>query len=134
MGYMSHNAIVVTSWQDKAIEAAHAEARRLFSVVGDSILPSDADPACYVTNITETAVNGYRSFLVAPDGSKEGWSHSDWGEEQREKFIRYLVAGRYEDGSGRCDWVEVQYGNDDHRTEIVRDSDNYFPEDELAAQ
>ncbi len=37
-------------------------------------------------------INGYLSFFVAPDGSKEGWSESQNGDEAREKLTLWLDA------------------------------------------
>lgn len=109
MGWMRHHAIVVTSWEDEWLEEAHREARAIFGA--------------QVTNITLPAVNGYRSFLVPPDGSKEGWEESDAGDKRRERFVAWLSAATYEDGSTSLKWVEVQYGDDGNDTRIVHDSE-----------
>jgi hypothetical protein len=74
MGYIKHHAIVVTSWNDALIVEAHAKA---------------VEYCRLVTPLSETGVNGYRSFLIAPDGSKEGWGDSDLGDAEREAFIRW---------------------------------------------
>lgn len=71
MGYMRHNAIVVTSWKEEAIKEAAAMAEKI---------------GLLVIRQSEEAVNGYRSLLVCPDGSKEGWDESDRGDERREGF------------------------------------------------
>jgi hypothetical protein len=103
MGYHRHHAIVVTSWKDAGIETAHAEASQIFSTT-----------AAKVTPVTEPGVNGYRSFMVAPDGSKEGWSDSDQGDETRQRFIDWMNTQRCEDGSSTAlDWVEIGFGGDD---------------------
>lgn len=107
MGYMRHHAIVVTSWKDELIEAAHAKAVGL--------------GAC-VTEITPEVTNGYRSFLVAPDGSKEGWDASTAGDARRAELVAWLDEQRYSDGSTSIGWVEVQFDDDDDDTHIVRDS------------
>lgn len=104
MGYIRHNAIVVTSWNDEAIEAAAEEAYALgLQVLG----PSDG------------AINGYRSLLICPDGSKEGWEDSDAGDRQRKQFRHWLNTRRYEDGSSNLEWVEVAYGSDDGDAQVV---------------
>jgi hypothetical protein len=117
MGYMCHHAIIVTAGDyDKAdhdLRAAHAKAIEL---------------GCSVTPITEKVTNGYRSFLVAADGSKEGWPESDRGDSQRAELIAFMETTRYEDLSGPLDWVEVQYGDDDGETKIMRHSDEVTPE------
>lgn len=108
MGYMRHHAIVVTSWSVDDLEAAHAEAVRL---------------GCQTSPIVLFAVNRGGSFLVAPDGSKEGWPESDNGDVQRRCLIAWLDGQRYEDGSTSLGWVEVQFGDDDGVTTVVAHSD-----------
>lgn len=100
MGYERHDAIVVTSMFEEAVSKAHAEAGRLM-----------ANTSAYVSEITPVAVNGFTSFFVAPDGSKEGWADSDRAEEARAPFVRWLC-----DAGERgvwLDWVEVNFGGDD---------------------
>ncbi len=105
MGHIVHHAIVVTSWDEKQIEAAIGEAVKL---------------GCRATSIAGHMVNGGGSFLVAPDGSKSGWPESDVGDAQRTAFIAWLVAQRYEDGSSSLCWVEIEYGSDDARAIVKR--------------
>lgn len=108
MGYMRHHAIIVTSWNEKAIEQAHQRARDLFP---------------FVTEITPPSINNYRTFLVPPDGSKEGWDESDAGNTRRALFIEWLDAQRHDDNSTPLRWVEVQYGDDERKTIVTRHSD-----------
>lgn len=100
MGYHRHHAIVVTSWREASVLKAHAEAERLFG-----------DTRAHVTPISPVAVNGYTSFAVLPDGSKEGWPDSDRPDDAREAFKAYLSDMQTE-GSW-CSWVEVNFGGDD---------------------
>lgn len=97
MGYMRHNAIVVTSWNSEAIEAAACRARTLgLTVLG----PSAA------------LMNGYKSMMVCPDGSKEGWENSDQGEKQRAELRDWLRE------RSNLEWVEIAYGNSDCTAEV----------------
>ena len=107
MGYMRHHAIVVTSCNEELLTEAHKKASEIFSQVAP---------------VTPETVNGYVSFLIAPDGSKEGWSHSEQGDKARDAFIKYLEAQRYDDGSISINYVEVQFGDDDGVTNIIRNS------------
>ena len=109
MGYMRAHAIVVTSWENKAILRAHKKAKEIF---GEQ-----------VSSVTPTAINGYRSFLIPPDGSKEGWEESNFGDSNRKAFKDWLNSQRYEDGSTNLNWVEVQYNDDEKETKIVSHSD-----------
>ena len=106
---MRHHAIVVTSWHDELLEQAHAKAVEL---------------GCSVSEITTPVTNMYRSFLVAPDGSKEGWDGSDAGDDRRDVLTAWLDNQRYDDDSTPLQWVEVQYGDDDLESRIIRDSDD----------
>ncbi len=103
MGYMSLHSIVVSAWNDD-IESAHAKASELFK---------------WVSPISLVHTNGYRSFFVPPDGSKEGWDESDKGNDNRAAFIQWM-----REQETYLDWVEVQYGNDDGITRICSHSDD----------
>ena len=120
MGYMQHHAIIVTSWNEARVAEAHTKAHELFDVPGS---PGYSAATASITPVTEETMNGYVSFMVAPDGSKEGWDHSDAGDAARAAFIEWLRAQCHEDGSSKLDWVEVQFGDDEHETCIVNDSD-----------
>ena len=105
MGYMRHHAIIVTGFFQDEMEGLHKKAEEIFE--GTQVSP-----------LMPSGCNGYLSFFIAPDGSKEGWETSDNGDMNRDSLINYLS------GLGYCvDWVEVQYGDDDGNTLIVRDSD-----------
>jgi hypothetical protein len=104
MGYVRHDAIVVTSWRSEAIVEAAAKARECgLEVLG----PSGA------------ATNGIRTLLVCPDGSKEGWPESDAFDAKRAAYIEYLNGVRYEDNSACLSWVALAYSSDDADAEIT---------------
>jgi hypothetical protein len=104
MGYIKHNAIIVTSWEPVAVEQARAKSEELGMVV---------------SAVVKSRVNDYGSILVAPDGSKEGWEDSAAGDAQRAALRAWLNSQRYEDGSSSIEWCEVSYGSDDAGAEIV---------------
>jgi len=94
MGYMSHNAIVVVSWNHEDIVKCHNAAQNI---------------GLQVSELVPGTMNGYKSFLIAPDGSKEGWSESDLGDFHRQKFIDWLVLSDL-----YCvEWAEIQMPEDD---------------------
>lgn len=97
MGYIAHHAIVVTGYGED-ISEARDEAARL---------------GLNVSSIVGPVVNGYSSFLVAPDGSKEGWEHSDSGNAKRHAFIMWLRPRHYH-------WAEVRYSPDDDDAKVTR--------------
>lgn len=92
VGTIHHHAIVVTDSEEADLKAAHAKAVEL---------------GMLVTNITEPGVNGYQSFLVAPDGSKEWWPESYAGNERRKQFMEWLCDPK---NPAHVDWVEVSFG------------------------
>lgn len=95
---------MVTSWNEEKLQEAHTKAIEIFK----DIVP-----------ITPPAVNGYVSFLVAPDGGKEWWTHSDKGDAARDELVSWLDNQRYEDGGTSLRWVEVQFGDEGHVTKII---------------
>ncbi|MHA2064464.1 MAG: hypothetical protein ACXABY_08800 [Candidatus Thorarchaeota archaeon] len=115
MGYMQHHAILVTTWNSDAAEDIH---EKVVEIIKAHKLHEEM-----VSTLSGVVVNGYRSFAVFPDGSKEGWDTSENGEEARDAIVEMLETYRYEDGSTAMDWVEVQYGDDNLNSYIVRHSD-----------
>jgi len=93
MGTIHHHAIVVTHWDPKAIEIAHAVAGVIFPEVSP---------------ILHSEYNGYSSFFIPPDGSKEGWLESDRGDLRRHEFIDWL----YSHPEYTYEWVEIIYGKE----------------------
>ena len=114
MGYMKAHTIVVESWDEDAIKAAHAKAVSLFHV------PAGGSwPVAYVSEITGKTVNRHRAFFVAPDGSKEEWDHSNIGDNARKEFREWLRSKAYDDGSTSLRWVEVMFADDEGQCAIV---------------
>lgn len=92
MGYMKHDAIVVTSWNMDHLGAAHEEAVKIGLSVSD---------------LTKAVINGYKSFLIAPDGSKEGWDDSEIGKDMRKQWIDYM-----DSSNNYSEWIHVQFAGD----------------------
>lgn len=119
MGYIRHHAIIVTATYDgwavrarrKAVELVEKEMAG-HCAVNDMVGP-----------ILGPTVNGTETFIIGPDGSKEGWETSGNGDAMREQFIAWLEEQKYDDGSSPIRWVEVQYGDDNSETLILADSD-----------
>lgn len=109
MGLIRHHAIVVTATYDtRADGGEHGEhwidrAYRQASIVF---------PAHLITPPNDQATNSTYSFLVVPDGSKEGWEESDAGDGRRKLFVEWLQSQAYGDGSSPLTWVEVVYGDE----------------------
>lgn len=99
MGYHAHHAIIVTSWDNKGIRLAWKKAISSF-------------PRFRVSNVTRPAVNGYRSFFIAPDGSKEGWDMSNEDDDARSVFFDWMRRNCCGQNGKYCDWVSVKFGGD----------------------
>ena len=89
MGTFQHHAVIVTG------NANDDELRRTREIAEGL--------GCACTDIVGSPVNGFHSFTVMPDGSKEGWEASDVGDSQRERLLDHLVASAHW-------WVEVSWG------------------------
>ena len=103
MGYMRHHTIVCCGMcfdieKMVDIKTAHKKAKTIFP---------------YVSPLSPEGLNHYQSFFIPPDGSKEGWTEADRGNENREKFIQWLKSIRFDDGSSLVSWVEVQFADDE---------------------
>lgn len=123
MGYMRNHAIVVTSFDREKIERAHARAFEIFLPVAKECSDRWARSHSMVSEILTSPINELYTFVVGPDGSKEGWKPSNLGDTARGEFIEWLDAQRYEDRSSPFDWVVVQYGDDGMDTLIDAHSD-----------
>jgi hypothetical protein len=113
MGYMRHHAIVVTGWESAAVKAREAA----YDIACDvEEMRVAQGPILHVTELSPLAMNGYRSFLVCPDGSKELWADSEFGDLWRARFIDWLKA------DGGVSWAEVQFGDDGGDNRLLRSS------------
>jgi hypothetical protein len=105
---MRHHAIVVTSGIRELLDEAHEKATAL---------------GCVVTSIADSRVNGYRSFLIAPDGSKEGWEESEVGDAQREQWVKWAHSKAYDDKSNSLSFIEVMFADERKEIAIIHDSE-----------
>lgn len=98
MTAVMHDTIVVTSWNRALLKAAHSKAKSLMT---------------HVSGIVPGTVNSYTSFMVAPDGSKEGWAESDEANTARETLLAWMDGKAYEDGSNSLEYVAVRFGDEE---------------------
>lgn len=136
MEYMRHDAIIVQAFRSKEIKLAHAKAVEL---------------GLTVTEIIESPINGYVNFMIASDGSKEGWDESNLGNTRREAWMAWArearslkgvkghrdLAGHLGTGTKDYDdvlyvtWVHVQFaGDDEDDTKVVDHNYKDLPEDD----
>ncbi len=104
MGYYNHHAVIVIGWNEKQVSAARRRAKKI---------------GLGVSSIVKTEF-GDSSFLIGPDGSKEGWDDSDRGDERREEFRDYM-ATLCEDGCCPLRWCEVELPEDRYARVITDD-------------
>lgn len=109
MGYIRHNAIVVTGGgypeAQQKLKEAHQKANQLFNPL--------------VSPIILGVSNGSASFFVAPDGSKEGWDTSNHYDTKRKELADFIDQLAYEDGSNCVQFVDVAF-DEEYQTQIDR--------------
>jgi hypothetical protein len=90
MGIIQHHTIIVTGidYQETPVKDNHNLAKNIFSQVSE---------------IMESDWNGYTTFVIPPDGSKEGWAPSDDGDIKRKEFLSKC-------NRNGCDVIEISYG------------------------
>ncbi|MCZ6655585.1 MAG: hypothetical protein O7D91_21460 [Planctomycetota bacterium] len=96
MGIINHNAVIAVTSMSHIAHEMHVWIRQQN--------PED----CFA--LSPAQVNDTTSFILWPDGSKEGWQESDDGDDLRSKFIRRIAEDDYSDGSSPWAWVEVGFG------------------------
>jgi len=87
MGTIIHHAIIATSCTDDFSE--------LVTLVG-------ARGDCWISN---PGINGYLTFFLAPDGSKEYWPESDIGDDLRNDVVAWLSRDEF-----YGEWCEIAMG------------------------
>lgn len=114
MGRIRHNAMIITSFQRKDIEAIREKAVHLFA---NEYKP---DPTyergeTIITPIMGSLANNYSSFCIVPDGSKEGWGCSDNADLARSKLADFIDQGDF-----YASYVDVRFGGDESEAYINR--------------
>lgn len=123
MGYIRHHAIIVTSWRVDLIKELHEQVLQIVEDDHDIIDLHITSGADLVSAIHFSPSNSYASFVIFPDGSKEGWNTSDRGDAIRGAVIKRINSFADVHDTQSIDWVEIQYGDEEGNTAIVRHSD-----------
>lgn len=97
MGYIRHNALIVIG---DGYEEAYQKFNQVYEKAKELFGP-------LVTNVIHTEVNNYFSFMIAPDGSKEGWDLSDHYDEKRKQLSDYIDSLAYDDGSNAIQFADI---------------------------
>jgi len=117
MGYIKHNAAIVTNWDEKKLIKAHSKAKEIFKdKFSDDVMIEAGDNL--VSDIIYGIANSQASFFIAPDGSKEGWNTSTKADEARSEFFDWIVSSH-----NLSDYIEVRFGGDDDNEYITRSLD-----------
>lgn len=98
MGLIQHHALIAVTWDD-------AEAKRMRDWVdGLTEKVSSGMEIKELFREIPSTTNGYTTFVMAPDGSKEGWATSNMADSVRTEFRLQI------EKSGRWDWIEATFG------------------------
>lgn len=110
MGYMRHNAIVVVAAGYRLDKSLYLDAPNIDEF--RTSLPEEWQPL--IVGPIRSVINDYVTFVFAADGSKEGWAHSDAGDEYRARFLN-LFRFAHEDGSSPFEVlvVDARFGGDE---------------------
>ncbi len=104
MGHTVHTVIIVTCFDEERLRGMQVACGMAGAIVTPPVL---------------SGINGFWTFMVAPDGSKSGWEDDQKGDQQRESIKKLLRAERDEDGGNSYEWFECDYGMDDRRAAII---------------
>jgi hypothetical protein len=107
MGFIKHNAIIVTGEKGDVFKANKKACKIFKKYLKNNTLVSEVIPG---------VANNQYSFLIAPDGSKEGWENSNNADIAREKLCRWLHK------KGVCEYIEIRFGGDDDGQTFVTSS------------
>jgi len=99
MGYVAQQAVLATVFEETP---DHIDELR--DLIRDECGARFAD---LLVGPVNSVINGDRTYVLAPDGSKEGWSDSDIGDQARRLFVEHF-SGVFK----YPEIVEVTYGTD----------------------
>lgn len=122
MGYIKHNAVVITGWKSEDIKAVHKKAKEIFNHHFNSPMNAKDAGTRLVSELISGVVNSQLSFFIAPDGSKEGWGDSDHGDAARKELIEYIKSQDI-----YCDYIDVMFGGDNDLEAIVQSNSKSHP-------
>lgn len=101
MGYIKHQAVIAVVIDDSSDVD---QLRRQLAELIDK--PFNRSAEQLLVGPTPSLVNGYVTYALLPDGSKEGWSTSDLGDRARQIFIDHFRA------LGGTQVIEVSFDED----------------------
>ena len=90
MGTIQHDAVIVSSWDTRG-RLPFEEVREFARGLGAESWPIREDWETLLVGPVPSVANGYETFLLLPDGSKEGWDTSHRGDLLRAIFIEKMA-------------------------------------------
>ena len=111
MGYIKHEVLIVTGGLEHVTDA-WIKASKILEKEFDE--DDGFDGLDILGDITPVLMNGYCSFTLFPCGSKKGWELDQYHQNALDKFVKWI--NKKDRG---VDFVRVQFGGDDNRSEIV---------------
>lgn len=114
MTNIKHHAIIVTSNEKQQLEAVRKKAIELY----DQFMEANKGRTL-VGQITIGLINNFYSFMITPDGSKEGYDVSEDGDLVRKKICDFIDSLKNTKGYNSVRFVEVSFGSDDGFAEII---------------
>ena len=114
MRNIKHHAIVVTSNEKDKIELVRKKSIEIYEVFMET-----KNGKALVGQMTIGLINNFYSFMIAPDGSKEGYDTSEDGDIAREKICSFIESLKDINGINPVNYIEVCFGSDDGTAKII---------------
>jgi hypothetical protein len=115
MRNIKHHAIIVTSNDKAQIELVRKRCIELYNQFMEF-----NNGKALVGNLTLGVINNFYSFMIAPDGSKEGYDTSDDGDLVRKKICNFIDSLKSPEGYNAVNYVEVYFGSDDGTANVLQ--------------
>lgn len=114
MRNIKHHAILITAHDLKVLQ-------QLKVVIADMIKQNieASNGIKLLGEITESLINNFYSFIVFPDGSKEGHETSDDADILRKKITTHIEQYNKANKENPINFIEVYFGSDDATAGIL---------------
>jgi hypothetical protein len=107
MGYIKHNALIIE------IHDFHSPLYDVYAEILRACNDVRTEDGKYlniaVSPLMKSSVNCEYFVFIAPDGSKEGWKHSEAGDKFRDSLFKRITS-KYPES---VDILDVRFGGDD---------------------
>ena len=119
MGYIKHECVITVLYDRDVPEVAEVEElRQAMAAASESLHPRGSGLENWLLGPAR-GINGYTTYVFAPDGSKEGWEDSDIADEFRARFLEIVKRSKW------ADVVHLQLGGDDRETRVLFSTDDH---------